>query len=369
MAPTHEPWWNRLLEPETAGQRMLSLLYRGVTAPLWLAYWGIVTLRRWAYRRGLLRAWSPPRPTLAVGNLLAGGTGKTPLVRWMCRELAKEGLRPAVVMRGYGSGRRMPLLLNVGRAVPTGAGGDEATLLAHTLPETPIVVCPNRREGIEALLAERDVDVLVLDDGFQHLSVARDCDVVVIDAGRSHARAQLLPWGILREPLSALCDAHVICATHATPGQALPRWLREAARRHGVEVARARHAPTRPRRLGDGEPLAGSGQEIEWFLVAGVGNPRALRHSLESQGHRLQRCFCFPDHHEYAWSELEAIRRADPSAYWLTTAKDAVRLLPMLEAGGETSRFLAQRTYVVDAEMVVEEGLDLLRQRMLSAVR
>lgn len=348
---------------------MLAGVYRAATSPAWLAYLAVVRARRWMYRRGVARAWNPPRPTLSVGNLLAGGTGKTPLVRWMCGELLKEGLAPAVLMRGYGSGRKAPLLLNVGAPAPPGAGGDEAALLAHALPAVPIVVCPSRRRGAEALLARRNVDVFVLDDGFQHLAVARDCDVVVIDVSRSHAASRLLPWGTLREPLPALLDAHVICATHGPEGEPLPRWLLATAHRFGIEIARARHRPTNPVRLADRAPLPAPPPDVPWLLLAGVGHPRALVQSLERAGHRFERCFFFPDHHAFTWGELAAIIAADPSACWMTTAKDAVRLAPMLEAANPTSRFLAERSYVVDVELEIIEGADALRGRMLAAVQ
>lgn len=376
MSRLHEPAWKRLIEPETPGERLCSGAWRALSAPLWLLYLSTMKTRRWAYRRRLLPSAPLPRPTLSVGNLLAGGTGKTPLVRWLCRELLREGVRPAVLLRGYGSGRRLPLLLNSGQASsvpdpdrnPCGAGGDEAWLLAASLPQVPIGVCPDRRRGAEALLGACDADLFILDDAFQHQRVERQLNVVVVDVGRSHAVARLIPWGTLREPLSALADAHVICATHAPAGQALPRPLRELAARLGLEVARAEHRPTRPTRLSDGAALTLSAEAVRWFLLAGVGNPSAVERSLKEAGFRLEHSFFFPDHHEFTWKELERVYRVDPGAHWLTTAKDAVRMHPMLEARHELARFLAERVFVVDVELELVEGAELLRQRALTLV-
>jgi len=357
--PAREPFWFRLETPRTAVDAALALGYRATTSPLWMLYASTVVTKRRLYRRGLRRQVRLSRPTVSVGNLLAGGTGKTPLVRRLCEDLVREGARPAVLLRGYRSGRRGPALVT-----PEAHGGDEAALLSASLPSVPVAVGARREEAAALVLQSAPVDLFLLDDGFQHLRVARDLDIVLIDCSRSHSAARLLPWGRLREPLSALADAQVVGATHC--GRQAPVWLREGTARGGQELFVAEHVPGLPHRLGDGAPLPASHKARPWLLVTGVGHPHAVEASLREAGYRLRQCWFFADHHDFTLRELAEIAETGGETPWLVTAKDAVRLAPVLEMNAPPAAFLREHVWVVDADVRLHETGEPLLARLLA---
>ncbi len=288
----------------------------------WL-FGGAVRLRNFAYDRGLLPTAHLDVPVVCVGNLTAGGTGKTPFVIWVCKRLAERGLRAGVLSRGYGAAQ--------------GERNDEAALLASALPGTPHVQDPDRARGGERLVAEQRVDAVVLDDGFQHRRLRRDLDLVLVDATRPWGLARpadgvapvraLLPRGLLREPAAGLSRADAIVVTRAdqvAPAdlEALLQELTELA--PGCGIATAAH---RPRRLID---AAGNdvgleslyGREVD--LVSGIGNPEAFEATVRRLGARVVTHRRFRDHHAYTARDLADL---GAGGRWIVaTTKDAPKL-------------------------------------------
>ena len=150
--------------------------------------YGLIIDRRSAlYERGVFRQHRVHVPVISVGNITAGGTGKTPLVEWIARTLAAEGLRPCVVTRGYRRNTKRRIVASNGIDIPAtlDEAGDEAFMLAESLKGKAAVVCDTDRvAGANWVIENLKSDVLVLDDGFQHLSLGRDVDIVTIDATR-----------------------------------------------------------------------------------------------------------------------------------------------------------------------------------------
>ena len=288
----------------------------------------VVRARRAGYDSGLLRAHIPPVPVLSVGNLSAGGTGKTPLCIWLARELEALGRKPGLVSRGY-------------RGDAQGTN-DEAQLFAAACPRVPQIQDPDRVRAV-AELARRGVDAIVLDDGFQHRRLARSQDWVLVDAlrpwglprdERGDCVRALLPRGLLREPLSSLERADLLVITRA--GEVPPEWLAQ------LEAELARAAPGKPVVLaahrpvqlvdqdGQAHPLAEiAGREVE--LASAIGNPQAFEASVRALGCRVVARHVFPDHHRYSAAEageLGARARASGRPL-LVTQKDAVKLAPL----------------------------------------
>ncbi|MBI5364060.1 MAG: tetraacyldisaccharide 4'-kinase, partial [Planctomycetes bacterium] len=199
-----------------------------------------VRARRTAYDRGWLAGTKLPVPVVCVGNLTTGGTGKTPLVAWVVRELVARGFRPGILSRGYGA--------------KPGEKNDEALLLERLCPNVAHVQDKERARG-GARLVELGCDAIGLDDGFQHRKLARDLDLVLVDATRpwglaaderGRAVQALLPRGLLREPPSSLARAHALVITRcdAVTQAELARLQLELPRHApGRGVAHARHAP------------------------------------------------------------------------------------------------------------------------------
>lgn len=293
-----------------------------------------VGLRRAAYASGLLVQQRVGRPVIVVGNITVGGSGKTPLVVWICEQLTALGARPGIVLRGYGgSAARAAAPLLVTRAVDAATAGDEAVLLAQRTGK-PVVVCRNRVRAARRLL-EEGVDVIVADDGLQHLRLARDLELAVIDARRGLGNRRLLPAGPLREPPARLVHVDAVVVNGSDPpigGGADTRGLAWLAlppslpclhmRLQGDRLAPldGRDSPTPP---GSGAvpPMALArlaGHRVH--AVAGIADPERFFLQLRAAGLELI-THAFPDHHRYRREQLTF----GDGLPVLMTEKDAVK--------------------------------------------
>ena len=315
-------------------------------APLGSLYLQLAALRNALFDRGTWRAERVAAPVLSIGNLVAGGTGKTPAAAWFAALLANEGRRVAIVSRGHGGVRATdPLLVRDG-GVPLASAreaGDESYLLALD-GAAPIVAVGHERVAAAALAGSAGATAIVLDDGFQHRWLARDLDVVLLDSADPLGGGRGLPAGLLREPPAGLARAGLILLTRAPQELLVPRllepaeWpeaiaaaLREACAARGVPLpplAAAIHAPA-ALALPDGStepPASLAGREL--VAVSGIARPDAFAATLEGLGGRLATRLDFPDHHRFDDADARAIadaaRRA-PGALLITTAKDAIR--------------------------------------------
>ena len=310
-------------------QYLNRIWYQGAAGGAWLAplaalYGAASSLRRAAYRAGMRRAERAPVPVVVVGNLTAGGTGKTPLVAWLARELAHQGARPGIASRGYGGAGGAG---HTGRQVdPAGDWrdfGDEPLLLAR-LTGAPVVV-NRRRAAAAAQLARLGADLVICDDGLQHFALARDLEIVVIDGARGLGNGRLLPAGPLRERPVRLAGVDVIVVN----GAPAPGLLELIRRQGGPEPLAMQLAPGTIEPVGPAAAAAGAlpwgaalaqlrGQRIH--AVAGIGNPQRFFDLLGSFGIEVLP-HAFPDHHAFTPSQL----RFDDGLPVLMTEKDAMR--------------------------------------------
>jgi tetraacyldisaccharide 4'-kinase len=284
------------------------------------AFGVVASLRSELYESGLLTAHRAGVPVFSVGNLSAGGTGKTPFVVWLARELLRRERRVGILSRGYGA--------------EPGAQNDEAAMLSRALPGVPHVQDRDRVRGARALVA-RGVDALVLDDGFQHRRIARDVDIVLVDATRpwglprdatgKSVRA-LLPRGFLREAPRSLARADALVITRVD--QVPEAWLAELESEletlaAGVPRVHAVHAPRSLRNIdGTSAPLSSlAGREVE--LVSGIGNPEAFSRTVKSLGAIVTSERRFADHHAFSAADVEA---PSDGRLLLCTAKDQGKL-------------------------------------------
>ena len=257
-------------------------------------------------------------PVVSVGNLTLGGTGKSPLVRWLGRWFSDRGVRVAVVSRGYGATAGQP--------------NDEARELQQSLPNVPHLQNSDRVAAARQAVADFQSQVIVLDDGFQHRRIGRDLDIVLLDALEPFGFGHVFPRGWLREPVEGLRRADVVVLSRADLLDAAARaalWptiRRYAPQAVGAEVI---HAPRRLISAAGAEmPLeAVRGQPVAAFC--GIGNPVAFRHTLEACGCRILGLRTFSDHHRYTPAELH--RLADwadglGAPILLCTGKDLVKL-------------------------------------------
>lgn len=333
-------------------------------APLSALYGAAVRARLALYRAGALAPQGVGVPVVSVGNLTAGGTGKTPLVGWLARALAVEGRRVCVLTRGYrraDEGRRVVVSDGVRVLADARAGGDEPRLLAEQLLGAAAVVSDADRVAAARWAREAlGSNAFVLDDGFQHLRMARDLDVVTIDATDPWGGGRLLPAGLLREPRAGLRRADCVIITRADLAADVESLRAEAARLSGGRVpvltSRLRTRAVSPLAGVDGRngPARGSVPQPAAAFCA-VGNPRAFFAHLRGDGHELCHERAFPDHHAYSQSDIDNLTRGAESRGargLLTTAKDAVKLRAMS---------FALPCYVVEVEPEIENAEVLLR--------
>jgi len=300
--------------------------------PLAALYGAGVAARLAAYRRGLLPVRSAGRPVLSVGNVAAGGTGKTPFVRWLAGELLAKGFRPSILTRGYGRKSRGTVVVSDGAGVLASVGdaGDEPALLARALPSVPIVADVRRARAASAAETLAPATTLhLLDDGFSHVALARDLDVVLLDATAPDAGGALLPAGRLREPLASLARADFLVVTKTE--QADPSRARELAARYapGVPVY---HAATRVLGIRDAAGLAIDPADLPGatcVAVAGLARPEAFLATLAGLKIAPAAFRAFRDHDPYGPAALGRIERAaeeSGATAVVTTEKDAIKL-------------------------------------------
>lgn len=295
-----------------------ACLLRGALGACEPFYAAAVRWRNRRYDRGTAAVHRVGVPVVSVGNLTLGGTGKTPLVCWLARWFLQQGVRVAVVSRGYGA--------------KAGQSNDEARELAETLPETPHLQNPDRVAAARLAIERHRSQAIVLDDGFQHRRIGRDLDIVLLDALEPFGFGHVFPRGLLREPIDGLRRADVVVlsrADHLDPTDRAAIW--QVVERHAPQAVRAEvvHAP---QRLISAAGHTASLDELRDQPVAafcGIGNPAGFRHTLDAIGCRVVGFREFADHHAYTPADVEAL------AGWvdglgvaavLCTGKDMVKI-------------------------------------------
>lgn len=273
--------------------------------PLSLLYGLVSNLLRLSYVWGWRKAWRAPVPVVVVGNLTAGGNGKTPVAIWLVQALQQRGLRVGVVSRGYGGkAARYPLVL--GAKTSTAEAGDEPVLI-YQRTGAAVAVSPSRREAVEALLAAGPLDIIITDDGLQHYALARDIEIVVVDGERRFGNGWWLPAGPMRERTGRLKTVSAVInnggvphpgelAMQLVPGPAVN--LHSGAERDAVTLEKV-------------------------VAMAGIGHPPRFFNTLRQLGVQPLKEVAFADHQNYSAAELSALVESDQSL--LMTEKDAVK--------------------------------------------
>jgi tetraacyldisaccharide 4'-kinase len=301
--------------------------------PLATAYKNAALARSALYRSGLLKTRKLNRPVISIGNLSVGGTGKTPLVTLVTKLALRRGLKPAILTRGYRRRRGARLIALApapSRAPDSRETGDEPALLAMASPEAPIVVCASRYQAGSYAEHEFQVDLHILDDGFQHLQLARDLDVVALDTTQELSDRAVLPAGRLREPCSALERAQVIVLTRVELGNAEP--LERAVHRinPSAQLFRSRLRLKSLVSIFSGDQSAAeSFRGKPLFAFCGLGNSAAFFQYLDRWGFRIVGQHEFPDHHVYTRAEIAILMREAvdlQASALITTEKDMMNL-------------------------------------------
>ncbi len=321
---------------------------------LWFLAWGyggILAFRRGLYDMGMMPVYETDRPVISVGNITAGGVGKTPLVIFIADFLRTRRIRSVVLTRGYmGWGQN--------------AESDEARMMAERLKGVKVVVNPDRVQAAFEAEQKSLADIFLLDDGFQHWRLKRALDLVAIDATDPFGNGQLLPRGILREPLSALERADLFILTKTDIGRKNIPDIRRTLNKINPRCAIVEtvHAPVGVTDVLTGERFTElSLLKDDVVAVCGIGSPDSFVGTLRSEGAQVEQLFAFADHHIYDLKDVvEIVRSCEERkiSKVITTHKDAVKIREF-SSGFQGIRFL-----VLDIDIKVINGENELFSRI-----
>jgi len=302
--------------------RIATPLARAARAALWCferPYVLVMRVRNRLYEQGVMRARMLDRPVISVGNITTGGTGKSPVVAWLARQLHARGHKPAILLRGYRQAN---------------GESDEAAEYQHKLGPLAIPIRANRdrvASAQELIRTDPSVDLFILDDGMQHRRVVRQCEIVLVDATDPFGHDHVLPRGLLREPLDGLSRADVVLLTRvdrATPAM-IGQITQEVTRHTPAPILKCRHVL---RGLVD---QAGKGQSlrgVRYFAFAGLGNPQPFFAQLLSMGGDCVGTRTFADHVRFASAREFADRVVKPAveagATAIVTTRKNAAVLP-----------------------------------------
>lgn len=355
---------------QSAGVRVLLSFLKGVS----LIFAAIVSFRYFLYRSGLKRRFPLGVQVVSIGNVTAGGTGKTPVTEIFARTLAKEGRKVAILSRGY---RRKeapwwkrvftgvidpPLVVSDSKRVLLDAavGGDEPYMLASNLPGVAVIVDRNRVKAGRYAVKRLGCDTIILDDGFQYQKLKHSVEVVLVDSTNPFGNGNMLPRGILREPARHLKRADIIFLTKCRGD--VSEVVKEIRKYNkDAEIVECNHTPKLLKDVWSREEYP-----LEWLenktlcTLSGIASPKGFENSLRRLGSKVIWCERYADHHRYDASEvLYALNRtADMGADALvTTEKDAVRF-PRLETAPVKCLYLRIAVEILKGNESFQEIID-----------
>ncbi len=334
-------------------------------APLYSA---LMSLRVLLYNSGFFKRHRLSVPVVSVGNLHLGGTGKTPLIKYIAKFLQRNGRNPTILSRGYrGKAHGQVNVVSNGRKIfmAAAACGDEPRLLAESLPGVPVITGKKRAVTGRYAIEQLSADTILLDDAFQHLSIERDLDLVLFNASKPLVEDRILPAGELREPITALKRAHGFIITGA-----------DGSNRHNTETIMRflrEHYPGKPTFLGKYktvEPLYDSrggthsleeARRLAFYGFCGIANPLCFRQTLTDEHFNILEFSTFRDHHIYSQKDIDMLRkkaRSLKAQALITTEKDFVKLGPFFKN--------APPLLLLKIELAMEEAFEyFLAERLL----
>jgi len=330
----------RFIESVWTGRGRRARIVRALLAPAEALYRVVVAARGKLYDAGIFHAEDFSVPVLSIGNLSVGGTGKTPVAAWFASRLAAKGVKPGIVLRGY--------------------GGDETIVHQRLNAGVPVIAAVDRVRGIREAIAQ-GVDVVVLDDAFQHRRAARDADVVLVNADAWSGSPRLLPAGPWREPLRSAARASLVIITRKIASRSTVEDVRRAMANAApsVPVATAHLAPGDLRSTATGQTLPLHVlQGADLTAIAAIAHPDSFFKQLTDLG-AIVRPQSYSDHHAFTRREArELAALATASDFVVCTLKDAVKLESLWPAEAGSLWYVSQRLKIEDGQEHIEWLLD-----------
>ncbi len=348
--------------------RLISYLYAfGVSCKLSL------------YKIGLLRQAELPCCVISIGNITVGGTGKTPTAQKMAQLVQSMGYKVVILNRGYRShwAEDIGVVSNGEKIFMTAyEAGDEAYLMAKTLPGVPVIIGKNRAVTGRYAVDKLQAQVIIMDDGYQHWQLKRDLDVVLVDTRTMFGNGCVLPRGILREPLANLDRGDLFLLTKADQSSLLDHnQLREKIAQYNdrAPVIESVHHPRNFVEIGDWyKSIGGRAKSLEdlkgqsVMVFSAIGNPSSFEQTLATIGLNILESVRYPDHHDYGMVEMQYISERAKSlkaVAMVATTKDAVKI---------PAEFIYSKReiplYILSMEILVTEGADKFNECVVKAI-
>ena len=337
---------------------VLRLLFKTIA----VFYWLVVSLRNWMYdgeqaklygvtAAGLVTSdrTQATVPVISVGNITVGGTGKTPLVIWLCNLLREQNVNCAILTRGYKTAE---------------SENDEPWMLAKNCPGTAVVVNPDRLTGAIEAVKKHKAQVLIMDDGFQHRRLHRDIDIITIDAMQPFGYGRMLPAGLLREPVSALKRAQAVIITRCDlVSRNNLAELTAAINRinPNLIVAQTIHSPAYAV-SGEKQMPVEELKDKKIYAFCGIANPEAFLATAGMVGAKIVGSKIYDDHHNYTVNDVNDIYRdaaTSGAQMILTTEKDYNKLSPRASGAGDlVLAYLAVRLQFTEGQDRIRELIE-----------
>jgi len=347
---------------------------RQLLAPLAPLYGAVAEIRNLLFDKGILTSTKAAIPVVSIGNITAGGSGKTPLVDLVVKQYLSMGITPAVIARGYKRSTSGVQLVSDGRAILLQGreAGDETWMLARMNPEAIVVVAEKRVAGASFIMQHFTASppkVIVLDDAFQHRQIQRDLDILVVNAAAPFLDELMLPTGNLREPLHNVTRADLAVVTKISPRHDGSRHIRYLEQL-GIPVVSTRLKPGYPVRI---EPDGSPGRNDrsltgKVYALAGIGQPENFLETLRETGMEPIGSVFTGDHEPFGASELSTLtlKAKKEGAAIIMTEKDYSRMhddLPFRDMAAEC------RCYYLPVTMDITSGADLLQRNLEQVLR
>jgi len=315
----NQQFYKKLVSGQTKG--FCPSAVRAALTCVSAGYCLIINARNKLYTSRILKAQKAKAPVISIGNITAGGTGKTPIVIWLCNYLAQKNLKPAVLTRGYKTDSQTPKT-------------DEPALIEQSCPGCSVIINPDRVQGAHVAVSEHDAQIIIMDDGFQHRRLARDIDVLAIDATEPFGYGKVLPAGMLREPASSIKRAHAVILTRCD--QAEPQKLEAVKQKikqlnKNIIIAESLHEP-QCIIINKAEQKFDYIKDKKIFAFCAIGNPDSFYKTLSAQQADIVGTETFDDHHNYNPADIDMVlqKAAQLNAQLvLTTEKDWTKLHDM----------------------------------------
>ena len=317
-----------------------------ILLPLSFLYGVIMDIRNLFYDWGIFKSYKFDVPIISVGNITAGGTGKTPFVIWLAKKLSRKYEKIAVISRGYG--RDSKGLLEVSDYRNPRKFGDEPCLIAVSVPQAAVIVSENRKKAIDYALIKKNADLIILDDAFQHRSVRRDADIVLLNAKEKLKANFPIPSGRLREFRHNLKRGDMFILTHSEGGFSERAVLpdRPSFKSSGrITDALNRRFDT----IGEINGFSG----IKAAAFSAIAHPQNFKNYLKEKGIIVEKYFSFRDHYSYKAEDIRKIvkeARDSNCGVIFCTEKDMVKIAALQETAENENIPLYALRYEVDIE-------------------